>query len=102
MCARQAHVCPFPAAIVASLRALLNASNRAGPAGAEGIAAALEKSPALQELHFSGHALGDAGVSNLIAGAVRGRGLKGDGPVSLGQSAMARCLWPNTLTLWKY
>lgn len=57
---------------------MLDASNRVGPAGAEGVAAALAKTPALRELHFSGNALGDMGVSNLVAGAVRGRGLKGD------------------------
>lgn len=57
---------------------MLNGSNRVGPAGAKGMAAALAKKPALQELHFSGNSLGDVGVATLVRGAVRGRGLRGD------------------------
>ena len=48
-----------------------------GPAGAEGVAAALARSPSLRELHLSGNALGDVGVTALVKGAVAGRGLRG-------------------------
>lgn len=48
-----------------------------GPAGAEGVAAALARSPSLRELHLSGNALGDLGVTALVKGALAGRGLRG-------------------------
>ena len=55
-----------------------NSSNRVGPAGAGGVAAALARSPSLQELHLSGNALGDEGVTALVKGAVDGRRLRGN------------------------
>lgn len=63
---------------VAPFRCLINDSNGIGPAGAEGVAAALAKAPTLRELHFSGNALGGVGVAALVKGAVQGRGLRGD------------------------
>lgn len=57
---------------------MLNGSNRIGPAGAEGMASALAKKPALRELHLSGNPVGDGGVAALVRGAVRGRGLRGE------------------------
>lgn len=63
-------------------------SNRVGVAGAEGMAAALAKSPALRELHLSGNSLGNAGVTTLVKGAVAGRRLRGDPTVdSVGTKA---------------
>lgn len=59
-------------------RCLLFASNGIGPAGAEGVAGALAKSPTLRELHFSGNALEGIGVATLVKGAVQGRSLRGD------------------------
>lgn len=53
-------------------------SNRVGVAGAEGMAAALAKSPALRELHLSGNSLGNEGIPILVKGAVAGRRLRGD------------------------
>ncbi|CAM9423343.1 unnamed protein product [Ectocarpus sp. 13 AM-2016] len=52
-------------------------SNRVGVTGAEGMAAALAKSPELRELHLSGNPLGNAGVPTLVKGAVAGRRLRG-------------------------
>ncbi|CAM9963868.1 unnamed protein product, partial [Ectocarpus sp. 12 AP-2014] len=52
-------------------------SNRVGVTGAEGIAAALAKSPELRELYLSGNSLGNAGVPTLVKGAVAGRRLRG-------------------------
>lgn len=59
-------------------RSFLFGSNAIGPAGAEGVAAALAKAPTLRELHFAGNALGGVGVAALVKGAVQGRGLRGE------------------------
>lgn len=56
----------------------LQCSNRIGPAGAEGVAAALSNSPSVRELHLSGNALEDVGVAALVKGAVAGQRLRGD------------------------